>query len=255
MSRLKKIRRLSATLPILSAILFALSTPADLKHKPWIEKDWTKWGVWDCENILEYSPWAWYSEGGGRATGPTVREGRFGLTTLVQLRSALPIRQALLRQLQLQKHYEWMNAQKKDVFDQEHAGDVAEAGDGSIVVYFKEGTWGHDSSSRLDIGASFVRQAALLLSDGTFLIPVRTSVDPIDNSGLYAFPRTVNGKPVFTTADKEIVIVLGEILPKVNQPGPVDPGVFRPRPSTGRYSSPHYSFSIASLMYKGKLEY
>ena len=45
---------------------------SELKHKPWVEKDWMQWTVWDCQNTLNYSPWVYVNRGLGRETGPTI---------------------------------------------------------------------------------------------------------------------------------------------------------------------------------------
>src|SRR5579862_781833 len=82
------------------------------KHEPWLTEDWTQWTSHDCSIVLEGSPWVQtiYRPVGGHRS----------YSTIVQLRSALPIRQALLRQIQLEKHYDKMSAQKKRSFDQVH---------------------------------------------------------------------------------------------------------------------------------------
>jgi hypothetical protein len=105
------------TAAVLAATLAALLifcgsravSPAELKHKPWIEKDWTQWSPTDCEYVRKYSPWADYD---GHETAPS--ESANGQTEhyWAQLLSSLPIREANLRELQIAKSYSRMNPAK-----------------------------------------------------------------------------------------------------------------------------------------------
>jgi hypothetical protein len=232
------------------------------RDPPWVAKDWTQWVGWDCENVLKFSPWAYYLDGGGRETDLRIDGGTsFGSRRyeFVQLRSALPIRQAFLKQAMSTKHYDKMNAQKKQIFDEEYAKDHAEDYESQIVI-----TWASDM-----FWMEGSRQGALVLSDGSLVMPIKTElsgdVTLIERSmniphhfsfdAEYVFPRTVNGKPLYTAEDKELVFVQGGVLPyrgKPEQLGPQRPEDFRPASSDPACG---FHFPISTLMYKGKLEY
>jgi hypothetical protein len=249
---------------LLVVIFVFLSFPgiSGTKDPPWAAKDWTQWSSWDCENIQRYSPWAYYEDSGGREMGVSVFQNQDGARSseIVLLRSALPIRLSFLRQSQSIKRYDKMDARKKQRFDDDYARDNAEY-DGSQVVV----RWASSGESWL--GQS--RQAALVLSDGTLIMPIKTKLycnhtmvefgTRIEHSvsvcAEYVFPRTVNGKPLYTTDDKDLLFVQGAVLPyhgKTEELGPQRPEDFRradSRPSGG------FQFPISTLMYKGKLEY
>jgi hypothetical protein len=251
--------RLSEVLfPVAVAVFFSICVEAGPKHQPWVDKDWTQWSSTDCENVLKYSPWAYYMDEGGRETGPSVYVSDW---VLIQLRSALPIRQALLRQVQLQKHYDKMDSQKRQAFDQEHAEDLAEGDKGQVVI--RETHGGQDDlprGSRDDLRDSNpMRQQALLLSNGALMMPLEITVSGLtmSNTAEYVFPRMMNGKPLYAPTEKAVSIVLGAVLPyheKRERLGPLNPSEFKPLVIPGRPSTP-LEFPIPTLMYKGKLEY
>jgi hypothetical protein len=262
LSRQTSLRRRLVLLPVFLAAFTVLSS-ADLKHKPWVDKEWTKWTEWDCDNTLHYSPWVWYDEGGGRETGPIDYDPRFDLATekWIRITSALPIRQAILRQLQLKKHYDKMDPETKKAFDFEHSRDLADGADGHIRLFVGLSIHGElppiDSPAyRMRVaGALPARYAALSLSNGTLILPVEINVlgpaGRLEGSATeYVFPRLVDGKPVFSSEDSSVLFVFGEPIPAGKIVKPQLPGEFH----IDRYA-PRYSFPITSLMYKGKLEY
>ncbi|MGA7784507.1 MAG: hypothetical protein WB997_07680 [Candidatus Acidiferrales bacterium] len=248
------------------AALLAVSGVAQTakKEPPWVAKDWTQWSSWDCENIQRYSPWAYYWDVGGREKGLSPYANADGIWNrayyLVQLRSALPVRQAFLKQAQSIKRYDKMDASKKQIFDQEYSRDNAKY-DGSQVVI----SW-------LSYGNSFPgqsRQGALVLGDGSLVMPLKTKLDcnqtlvefgtriehSISVCAEYVFPRTVNGKPLYMENDKDFLFILGSMLPfhgKTEELGPQRLEDFR---RVDRAPIGEFRFPISTLMYKGKLEY
>ncbi len=246
------IPRGAMVLPIVVAVIFSLSGWAGTTPRPWAEKDWTKWSSWDCEYVFTYSPWVWYDEGRGRETGPTLKYGDYYGTEVVEIRSALPFRQALVRRIQIHKHYDKMNLQQKQAFDREHAAELAEDNNDRVEIMVSNSA-GHFSPYYGNYLYSFpARRAALLLSDGTLVIPLQTTVSS-PASADYVFPRTVDGRPIYTTSDKYLRIVFGDVTPfdpKHKELGPQRPEEL-PLDSYRR----KYPFEISTLMYKGKLEY
>ena len=88
-----------------AAQLRAARTHAQAHTRELLKQDWKNWTASDCALVLNYSP----------STNGTLQSRVSGT---VQLRSALPIREALLRQLQVKKHYDAMNPQQKLRFDE-----------------------------------------------------------------------------------------------------------------------------------------
>jgi hypothetical protein len=258
--------------------LTVIASPKD-KPLPWIAKDWTQWTSDDCAQVLSDSPWTQknYEPIGGRSYKETT----------VLIRSALPIRQAFLRKLQLQKHYDKMNVQQKQAFDRQNAADFAgEAAENIVIVIENMGTGSLENmQGRPNIDSPDPpRQVALQIADDRFVLPILTNKSSGETSGIhetmnhfqYVFPRLVDGQPPFAptgtigigrghkliidektkTLDlsdlksKGPVLVIGLGAPLIidKKTGNVEQRDFQ---SLG----PGYMFKAADLMYKGKLEY
>jgi hypothetical protein len=91
----------------------------------WLSKDWKQWSKGECEAMLVESPWAHTWRGGNtenidpgaQSTGRTQGTVGFGLVYSVQLRSSLPLRQAIVRQQQIDQKYDKMSAGQRAEFD------------------------------------------------------------------------------------------------------------------------------------------
>jgi hypothetical protein len=242
-----KIWRLSALVaPLAVVACVSFSGAAKTKDPPWVAKDWTQWKDDDCDAVLNSSPWGQSADSPGYAStsGPkvsTIFEGK------VQLRSALPIRQALLRKLQLDKEYDKMKPDKKQAFDQAHIHDLDPSD--QDLIYIKNvalQSMGSATDGRLTSAESSIpaTQAALRLSNGNPVQPIETSIlgkpSPCGNETQYSFPRAINGKALISQTDSSLVIELGAPL-RLQAPF--------------QDSGTGYKFKIADMMYKGKLEY
>jgi hypothetical protein len=234
-------------------VLAGSANPAD-KPKPWLTKDWTKWTAEDCAYVLNGSPWSLQMY----PSSVSDRPGEFNASyTLVQLRSALPVRQALLRALQVEKHYDKMDDQKKREFDQQNSAKFDESAADNVVILIDEVNV-YNGGRAIIPGQSPATQVALRISGGTLVMPVQTKKVNYPPSEIqfdathvqfeYVFPRTVGGKPLCSPDDLSLGITLGSPLIVDKKTGTVEPQDFRN--STGGYI-----LKIADLMYKGKLEY
>jgi len=258
--RAGNVRRLRAAIVVAVLLTASLEVAArDLKHKPWVEKDWTVWTTTDCFNILHYSPWEWIDEGSGRLTGGTLAlpENRRSSNIIsLEFSSALPIREAKLRTLQLDDHYIKMTPKKRQEFDQAHASELEQT-DSTVKIFYAD-AWG----GRLITGTNDTlrpSELAFQRADGTYVTPVSITLltDPseITLEGykiMYVFPRKVNGADLYSPNDKTISLVFGNELhfdKDHKQFGPQSPVDFRPQEGGG------FRFPIAEMMYKGKLEY
>ena len=144
---MKRRRNVIAVLGILS--LAVLTVQAE---DFWVKKDWTKWSKDDVNKMLQDSPWSkkWgkgevmlsatlpsqsqsnpaHDPKGGSGTlgapigtSGTAQEGAAGDSNLevhyfVELQSALPVRQAMVRRAQLNNNYDKLDA------DQQSAGEI-----------------------------------------------------------------------------------------------------------------------------------
>jgi hypothetical protein len=246
--------RVSAVLLVLTLAMGLVTTgsasPAD-KPKPWVAKDWTHWTWEDCIQVLNYSPWS--------DMVASASLGRFSESySLVQLRSALPVRQALLRNLQVQKHYDKMDDQKKREFDQKNSVMSDEDAVQNFTVLIDEVVANNGKGSG---GAPVpATQIALRISNGTLVLPIRTNkanyastqleFDAIHNQFEYVFPRTVDGKPLYSFNDPFIVVDFGDPLIVDKKTGKVEQ---RPFHTLGDDHA--YKLKTSDLIYQGKLEY
>jgi hypothetical protein len=245
------------------SISLCVTCLADLKHKPWIEKDWTRWSATDCLYVRSYSPWVSYNPGHGRETGPSIGYDEYGDSIYIQLISALPIREGKLRELQITKSYSRMNPDRRQAFDLEHAADLSEGESDPIqirVEHSKNTPHNYDGV-RDDSSTTPIRQAALVLSDGSLVTPVRTIADHPTatpegvNAATYVFPRSLHGKPLYSTTDRFLTITFGcglKFEKNHLEAGPQDIGPFHSDCGLGEQKE---DFAIQSLVYKGKLEY
>lgn len=87
----------------------------------WPNKSYQQWDLNDIEKVLNESPWA-QTKSKGAALGfnnPVLSGGNVPApeSVTLRLRSALPIRQAILRLRQIKANYDKMSATQKQAFD------------------------------------------------------------------------------------------------------------------------------------------
>lgn len=226
--------------------IFALAVLTARAEDFWVKKDWTKWSKDECNKMLQDSPWSkkWAkgevllsaalpsqqqrnpatdpkgSIGSGTvgqsSTGTTGvgQEGAAGDNALeihyfIELQSALPIRQAMVRRLQFANNYDKLDADHKKSFD-------------SQVQSLLEATYQDVIDVRVSYGSAqqvLERQLAeywkSLPSDGLPIdvylinekgdhIPPAKFVSPKggDYSFELYFPRMQNNEPVIRDTDK-----------------------------------------------------
>jgi hypothetical protein len=244
---------LTITLVFAFAAVFAAAGQTNPKDKPspWVAKDWTQWTSDDCTQVEYFSPWS------HRVS--SIAAGRYGnISTSVELRSALPVRQARLRDSQLQKHYDKMDAAEKRDFDRRYASNFATEVDNTVVVVVTNISDRPPPNANAESGVYAPDQAvqiALSLADGTLVQPIQVAVlqppsgvNVFGNETEYVFPRAVNGKPLYSSNDSLIGIFLGAPLIVDKKTKKVEIHDFH---SSGLA----LSLNISDLMYKGKLEY
>jgi hypothetical protein len=214
----------------------------------WVKKDWTKWSKDECTKILQDSPWSkkWgkgevmlsaalpsqqtqnpandTSKGGGGTLGSphgttgTGQEGAAGDTGLelhyyVELQSALPVRQAMVRRAQLGNNYDKMDAEHKKAFDAQVQGLLDATYSDVIdvrVVYGSAQTplerqlanyWKAIPPDSLPVDVFLINEHNERISPAKFISPKSG-----DNSFEMYFPRMQNNEPVIRPTDKSFNI-------------------------------------------------
>jgi hypothetical protein len=197
---------------VLGSIVMTGLLTITVMAKSWRDIDWTKWTSQDVYQILEDSPWAVV---GPEVTVSSTRSpGRTYETTYVptaQMVSALVVRQALLRQTQLLRHYDKMASQEKQQFDQMAATCLGLKLDDRIVV---RGIGPYTADSILpNLTVSGMTIHPLMAPQGNAISPCpyilgteeaqKNAILPVDD---LVFPSVVNGKSVIQAGDKKFKV-------------------------------------------------
>lgn len=107
---------------VISFFLGWFSIPTIAAQEKWEKIPFQEWRRKEVKAVLVDSPWSKVIEASTNLTPQLL--GQRGVTleesALVILRSALPIRQALLRERQLDFKYDKMNQEQKQIFDAEN---------------------------------------------------------------------------------------------------------------------------------------
>jgi hypothetical protein len=110
--------------------VFALAVLAVRADDFWVKKDWKQWTAAECKKLLESSPWATrkmvenesnVNRLPGAANGANadvaMNKDAGEVNYIVQIRSAAPIREALIRVQQIDRQYDKLTDADKKAFD------------------------------------------------------------------------------------------------------------------------------------------
>jgi hypothetical protein len=184
----------------------------------WVKKDWKQWTAADCKKLLESSPWAVrkmienennvsrlpsagnQGTGAQASTADTAQNKDTGeLNYVVQIRSAAPIREALVRQQQIDKQYDKMSDTDKKAFDSEMDKLYPSNADRIIVhvrYYANRDSLGADiAKSWKSIPRDTVPADMMLISsNGSRATPLTFVPDSTEDGFEVTFPRTGLGE-------------------------------------------------------------
>jgi hypothetical protein len=212
-------RRLYLPCILTCLLLAALTSQAE---DFWVKKDWKQWSKDECTKILQDSPWTkkWAKSQLGSSQMPGVSganaEGAAAekvpeMHYVIQLRSSLPIREAVIRQQQIQVKYDKMTEAEKKDFDTKAEALLNRNYDDVILVHVEYG-------SNLQ---SFERDMATywksippdappidmyLITEKGDRVPPSKIISPLNASYSFdlAFPRTKNKEPIIQQSDKSL---------------------------------------------------
>lgn len=116
--------RQSTLVPALAlAAALACAGEARAQKEDWQSKPFNQWTQKEAQKVLTDSPWSKTVA----SSGPMVNFGNYGINTptpdrvyVARLRSALPVRQAILRLRQLKEKYDSMSDKDKAKFDEKN---------------------------------------------------------------------------------------------------------------------------------------
>ena len=231
-------------------VLLVLSIPGARGADFWEKKEYKEWSDKDCRKMLEDSPWAEKHEVTSidvNMADPTSADGAPPYVRYwVQLRSALPIRQAIVRQTQIANNYDKLSAEQQQAIDKQTDPFLNTSYEDYIVAYIT-----YDTNSPRNVVSQLVRhwqtQNTDMLKYSVFLggskgekVPLEQYVVPqsAEQYIQFVFPRKLNGRDLLQPEDKELILEF-------------------PIPQTGRVGGGKVfvEFKTKKMTYNGKLEY
>jgi hypothetical protein len=210
----------------------------------WDKKPYQEWSEEECRKLLAKSPWAQSQvlteviiqplqaspvprplgnpttdsietarapDPGARADVGRARQTRPELRYQAQFRSALPIRQAIVRLGQIRAKYDELNAEQKAGFDRNAATFLSKRFPDSVVLYVS-----YSSNVQMDdreLSQYWRTQTTDTLKNSVFLILSGGEKVPLSDYALaqgaarefqFVFPRVYQGRPVIGDDDKTI---------------------------------------------------
>jgi len=228
---------------LLTLGLTLMSATAAQGQEFWVQKPYQKWSEQECRKLLANSPWAQshtlsqtfiqplQSPGQPRAgTNPMeniesarspeplarddtgrARQARPELKYQVQFRSALPIRQAIVRLSQINAKYHDMTPEQKLAFDKNAEAFLGKNFPDTLILYVS-----YSSNVPIDereLARHWQAQTTAQLKNFVFLIlPGGEKVPPLgyavaqggSREFQFVFPRAYKGQPVIRSGDKTL---------------------------------------------------
>jgi len=180
----------------------------------WAKKDWRQWSERECRKILEDSPWARSRIIGVsvlRETGQTAPvDGRVSepqITYVAQLWSALPVRQAAIRRVQLDSNFAKLPESDRKALEERHnrvlEADFADRIVIKVLISTNVPQYVQDLSRYLqNRPGDLWKQDTFLIAGSQRVPPAEVRVSPDGSEFQLIFPRHVNGQPVIRPGDK-----------------------------------------------------
>jgi hypothetical protein len=212
-----KRRYLFSILSILCATVLTVSA-----EEFWVKKDWKQWSKDDCAKILQDSPWTkrWAKSqiashqmpgvSGANQEGASA-ENAPEMHYVIQLRSSLPIREAVVRLQAIQLKYDKMSDKDKKDFDAKADSLLTRSYDDVILVHVEYGSNLQSFEREMSTYWKTIPPDAppndlyLITERGDRVTPTRF-ISPTNGSYSFdlAFPRVKDKEPIVRDGDKEL---------------------------------------------------
>jgi hypothetical protein len=202
--------------PIYLSILSLALVPAIMGQDYWKVKSYKEWSEKECREMLEHSPWSRdYTEtdvvimGTSDSTLSDSKQPYLGYQ--IQFRSAMPVRQAIIRKAQMDQKYDDLKPEQKKLFDQQAESFLAQDLSQMVIVYV---TWATNMPTlNLDKANYWKSQTTESLKNLVYLygskgdkVPLKQFVAPqgAQRSFQFIFPRQYRGKEILGPEDKSL---------------------------------------------------
>jgi hypothetical protein len=194
----------------LFSIVFALLAGSAAAQDFWMQKSYRRWTMDEIVKIISDSPWAQVREKEATST-----DGGFIPMVTIRLRSAVPIRQALVRLKQIEANYDKMDEKKRAEFDEKLRGTLeCPACQENYVVTISPPIL----NRRVTSGVYGLKSASLkLLQKKVYLLNDRGEKRELvhfiapkndDDEATFFFPRrAADGKPFLTRENAKFTFV------------------------------------------------
>jgi hypothetical protein len=228
---MKRLRRTFLFAALVAASASALALPGAARQDgDWQSKPYQQWTMKDVEKVLYDSPWAQTQQ-------------RNGQTYVLRLRSAMPVRQGMLRLRQLKEKYDQMSDKKKAEFDEKNKAlmECPACADNYVVALLPQP--GGQVTLPDSLTKATVEQArrwVLLANDrGEQRAAVHYAPSKsLGQEAVFFFPKFDDkGAPMLTPASKRVVFT-------------IDPRALGNNPSVTRFE-----FDVSKMLVDGKVEF
>lgn len=224
-----------ATLMILAS---SLNTPSSAQ-KAWQRTPYQQWTLADVENVLTDSPWAQTLQKGGMGTSvPFAGAGALRMESVtLQLRSGLPVRQAIVRLRQIKGNYDRMNAAEKASFDNRTKAVLeCPACKKNYVVTLTPSPVMMTSLS-LNVLKGYI-QIRNERGESREMVHVDLPKSPGGEAVLFFSKFNEKGDPLLTPSSKKLIVLF-------------DPEIFR----NDRMGSARFEFDVPRLIMNGEVSF
>lgn len=185
------------------------------------EEDYAKWSKEQTLKMFDNSPWAQMQTYSFESPGGSLGTNEYKYQFTVRLFSAVPIRQAYVRLLQLMNNYDSLPPDRQKEFDGKVGGLATASTDDEVIVAVAYST--NDPQGSRDLDRFFKTSTTQTLNQSAYLytttagqLELKKYLPPGSGIGCrFIFPRSYNGKPVLTPEDKDLRFQV--YIPRIDQ--------------------------------------
>jgi hypothetical protein len=200
------------------AVFFLFSVVVAPAAEFWEKKEYKQWSQKECSKLLDKSPWTdnfTLTSVGIMQMGSQDRNASDAqqpyVKYQVQFRSAKPVRQAIVRQMQIAQKYDSMPADQQQAFDKNAESFLSADFSDAVVVYVTYET--NNRVSDQDLARHWQTQTAEVLKNSVYIsnskgdkvyIAQFVPGQGAQRNFQFIFPRQVNGAPLLGPQDKSL---------------------------------------------------
>jgi hypothetical protein len=200
-------------------LLLTVGAAACLGADFWEKKPYKEWSQKDCAKMLEDSPWAKTLTltkveimADETAANATMGSGQQPYVKYqAQFRTAAPIRQAIVRQMQLAQKYDSLPPEQKQEFDKKVEGFLSTGSPDAIIVHLTY--MANSQTNEMELARHWQSRTTDSLKNSVYLISSKGVRVPLAQYAVaqggqhefqFIFPRQYDGKPILSPDDKSL---------------------------------------------------